>query len=272
MALFDDDFLRRLETLRVAFARRAMVEREGDRTTRRPGESMEFASHRAYSSGDDPARIDWHAYARLGELFIKQFQRPSTEALHIVIDTSASMEAKLAPACRIAASMVFVAAAGYARVELSAGGNRVTPSGPTDALRFLEGLSAGGDADPGLPEQRRAVVMISDFWIDEEVFFRQASQFRAQGGELSLIHILSAEEVEPSLEGAVTLVDVESGERKKLFAGPEEREAYARRLAAYSEALRREAARISVPYVRVRSDEPIEVILFDRMRAAGILD
>lgn len=271
MALFDDEFLRRLDLLRVAFVRRSTADREGDRTRRRPGESPEFAGHRAYSPGDATARVDWNVYARLGELFIKQFDRPATESLVVEIDTSASMAVKFDAARRIAAAMLFTAASGYARVELAAGGRRIVPGSPREGLAFLEGLGARGDGVPALPE-RGAVALISDFWWEPEPFFRAAAQFRARGGELSLVHLLSREEVEPSLDGPLTLVDAESGERKRLFAGEPEREAYRRALEGYAGSLAAGAAKIDAPYALVRADEPIEKILFERLRAAGILE
>ena len=265
MALFDETFIRRLENLRLAFARRARGERDGDRTAKRPGASTEFASHRAYSHGDDPSRIDWNAYARLGDLFIKQFERPSTMELKIALDTSASMAPKFDAARRIAAALVFVAEAVYAGVEIGGARGR-------EALALLESLRAEGDAAPALPERPCALIVVSDFWFDEEEFFRRAALFQARGGEAALVHVLSAEEREPTVDGAVELSDAESGARRRLFAGDPEREAYRAALAAYVERLRSEAAKLRAPYAFVPSETPIETVLMEHLRAAGILD
>jgi uncharacterized protein (DUF58 family) len=269
---FDEEFLRRLETLRLAFARRAAADREGDRTRRRPGGSPEFDSHRTYSPGDDPMRIDWNVYARLGDLFLKQFEKPSAEALLILLDTSASMAPKLDQARRIAAAMVFVASAAYARVELSGGGARVTPASVREALGFLEGLSAAGSDEPRAPDHRCAVAVLSDLWIDEAAFLRRAAEFHARGGELALVHVLAPEEIEPTLDGALMLRDAETGRRRKLFVGEPERAEYRRRLQETCARWRREAARLAAPYARVRTDEPIDAILLERLRAAGVLE
>lgn len=265
MALFDEPFIRRLETLRVAFARRARAERDGDRTVKRPGSSTEFASHRAYTPGDDPARIDWHVYARLGDLFIKQFERPSTLSLRIVVDTSASMAPKFDAARKIAAALVLVAEAAYAGVEIGGARGR-------EALAHLESLRAEGDAPPAVPDRPCSLIVVSDFWFDEAAFFRRAALFQARGGELALVHVLAAEEREPTVDGAVEMSDAESGARKRLFAGDPERAAYRAALAAHVEALRSEAAKLQAPYAFVPAEAPIESVLMEHLRAAGVLD
>jgi hypothetical protein len=169
--------------------------------------------------------------------------------------------------------MAFVAAAGYARLELSAGGRTVTPASPHEALAFLDGLECRGADPPKFPERSCAVALLSDFWWEEPGrFLMEASVFRARGGELALVHLLEQEEVEPSLAGSWVLVDAESGERKKLYVGEKERWAYRAALQEHCAKLRGGAGAIGAPYALVRADESIDVVLFERLRVAGVLD
>ena len=51
-----------------------------------------FAGHRAYAMGDDLRMLDWNAYARTGELFLKVLEEEDRRVLTILVDCSPSME------------------------------------------------------------------------------------------------------------------------------------------------------------------------------------
>ena len=42
------------------------------------GTATEFASHRAYATGDEMRHLDWKVYARTKRLVVKQFQEATT--------------------------------------------------------------------------------------------------------------------------------------------------------------------------------------------------
>ncbi len=63
---------------------------KGERRSKKRGESVEFADHRPYVSGDDIRHIDWNIFGRLDRLFLKVFLEEEDLSLHIVIDASAS--------------------------------------------------------------------------------------------------------------------------------------------------------------------------------------
>ena len=65
---------------------------KGERRSKKRGESVEFADHRPYVSGDDLRHIDWNIFARLDHLFLKLFLEEEDLALHIIIDASASSD------------------------------------------------------------------------------------------------------------------------------------------------------------------------------------
>ncbi len=65
---------------------------KGERRSKKRGESVEFADHRPYSTGDDLRHIDWNIYARLDMLFMKLFLEEEDLSLHIVLDCSESAD------------------------------------------------------------------------------------------------------------------------------------------------------------------------------------
>ncbi len=50
-----------------------------------------FAGHRAYAMGDDLRLLDWNAYARTGDLFLKVLEEEDRRVLTILVDCSPSM-------------------------------------------------------------------------------------------------------------------------------------------------------------------------------------
>ena len=55
------------------------------------GAGLEFAQSRLYVAGDPVKSIDWKVSARVGKLYIKEFQEPRQIPLYLLLDTSASM-------------------------------------------------------------------------------------------------------------------------------------------------------------------------------------
>src|SRR5690606_9722395 len=85
---------------------------QGERRSKRRGQSVEFADYRPYVAGDDLRRIDWNALARLDKFFIRIFLEEVDLSLHLVLDASASMDAgepnKLIAAQRIAMALGYI--------------------------------------------------------------------------------------------------------------------------------------------------------------------
>ena len=142
-----------------------------------------FKEHRRYVPGDEPRRVDWHAYARTGELFVKVFEADRGKVLPLLLDLSSSMEFGGPPrwisALRAAAALVYTGLALAERVDLmiSFGGPRtafLSLRGGADlqeGWRFLQEARPGGrggaqSAMRALLKNRRGGVLwwISDFF------------------------------------------------------------------------------------------------------------
>jgi len=91
MRLFDDTTLRTLERLSLWAESVRVGVMKGDRRSRRRGTSIEFADYRDYTQGDDLRRLDWNVLARLERPFIKLTEEEEDLAVHLLVDTSDSM-------------------------------------------------------------------------------------------------------------------------------------------------------------------------------------
>ncbi len=148
---FDSAFLRKLETMAV-FSRRAFAGRlRGEQRSNKHGSSVEFADFRPYSQGDDFRRIDWNAYARFEDLFVKLFIEEEDLFVYLLLDRSASMAfgeptTKFDLARRLTAAVAYIALSHLDRVtvqSLSCEG----PSAPGP-------LSVSVEASPAPPNGR----------------------------------------------------------------------------------------------------------------------
>jgi uncharacterized protein (DUF58 family) len=88
------------------------------------GTGLEFQEVRPYQPGDDVRAIDWNVTARTGEAFIKKYAEERELTVHLLIDTSASMDfgsarwTKREAAAQFAALVSFVAMRNQDRVGL----------------------------------------------------------------------------------------------------------------------------------------------------------
>ena len=88
--LLDPRMLARLEKVDIRSTRMFPGKLQGERRSKKRGQSVEFDDYRNYVPGDDLRFIDWNVYARLDRLFIKLFLEEEDLCLHVVIDCSES--------------------------------------------------------------------------------------------------------------------------------------------------------------------------------------
>ena len=107
--LFDAEFMHKLETLHFLARKVFRGQSHGERTTLRRGMSLEFSDYRRYQAGDDFRYVDWNVYSRLDQLFLKVFTAEEDLTIHLLVDTSQSMQvgdpSKLDYAKRVAAAL-----------------------------------------------------------------------------------------------------------------------------------------------------------------------
>ncbi|HKJ27588.1 MAG TPA: DUF58 domain-containing protein, partial [Anaerolineales bacterium] len=231
--LFDGDFLRQLERLAILSRKAISGRMQGERRSTKRGQSVEFADFRPYSLGDDFRRIDWNAYARLERFFIKLFIEEEDTLVHLLLDTSASMDwgipNKHQYSIRAAAALGYIALAGLDRVTVTALNANHTNHiselyfsphrGKNQAhslFSFLQDLKPGGTGSLAAQALRyRAarpdpgpLVLISDLFDNT---WKDGLHTLASGKfEVTVLHLLAPEEVSPELTGELKLVDIES--------------------------------------------------------------
>jgi uncharacterized protein (DUF58 family) len=297
--LFDEPFLRRLERLAILSRRAAAGQLQGERRSRKRGQSVEFADFRPYAAGDDFRRIDWNAYARLERFFIKLFVEEEDLTVHLLVDTSRSMDwgrpNKLWYAARAAGALGYIALVGLDRVTVTALGGGENGAGYFPPRRgkgqamalftFLQNLAAGGRAGlaPRLASyaataaQPGPLLLFSDLLDDG--WTAGLNVLAARGFEVTVLHVLAPDEVDPGaaewLDTGQTadfkLQDVETGGEVEITADYDLLRRYRHNLAAWQEELRRFCAARGMHYAPVETSLPLEEMLFAWLRQRGVL-
>src|SRR6267142_1903579 len=129
MALFDSEFLKKLEYLSLISKRVFRGSILAQRRTRQLGGGIEFAEHRKYTPGDDFRYIDWNLYARQDDLLLKRFQEEEDLHVYFLLDCSRSMgfgnPPKFDLARQVTAALAYIALADLDRIAVIAFADRV---------------------------------------------------------------------------------------------------------------------------------------------------
>lgn len=287
---FDETFLRRLEQLELASRRLTAGRMKGERRSVRRGQSVEFADYRTYATGDDLRQLDWNAYARLEKLFVKLFVEEEDVTVHILVDASRSMDYgvpnKLDAARRAAAALGYLGLASMDRVSVAFLGD-----GTATAMRPMRGKRRAAElfsflAEPrtdrltGLASAARSyasrmrgtgpLLLISDLmdpgYLDA---LRDLAGTRCQ---LSVLHLLAPDELEPDVPPDARLVDHETGHAVEVSGDDDLVDRYRTRLAEWQGEIAAFVARRGGAYVTVPSDLDLADLLFDVLRRRRVVE
>ena len=261
---------------------------KGERRSRRKGQSVEFADFRNYVPGDDLRFIDWNTYARLDRLFLKMFLEEEDLHFYALIDASASMDfgdpTKLQlrqatgrragvhrPGPRRSGEDRDARPAVAPRPCFAAGGacggcsSTSTSFQPDETVPLAEGVKNFCLRNSG----KGIVVLISDL-MDKSGYEPALRYLLAQQMDVYVIHVLSAEEIDPDLQGDLRLVDCEDADVAEITVSGAAAEALqARRSRRSSSRPGSSAAAAAWSTCWPSNEMPVEELITDYLRAAG---
>jgi uncharacterized protein (DUF58 family) len=280
----------RLDSLDVLSRRILQGKLQGERRSKRRGQSVEFADHRPYVVGDDLRFVDWNIYGRLNQLFLKLFLEEQDLTVHLLVDTSASMAvgepSKGLFARRLTAALGYISLVNNNRLTISlfGDGTRVRLAnmrGRNYLPQMAEVLLTTDCEGPSNFEKacREAAlsrigsgvtIVVSDFLFKQgyEDALRRLIGARY---ELYAIQVLSPQEIEPELTGDLKLLDVEDEDTAEVTVSSALIKYYKRNLAAYCEQLRGFCTQRGATYVRANSADSVETLVLNYLRRIQLL-
>ncbi|HKQ40129.1 MAG TPA: DUF58 domain-containing protein [Verrucomicrobiae bacterium] len=252
------------------------------------GFSVEFTEYRPYTPGDDPRYLDWRLYARTDRYYIKKFEDETNLRCHLLVDNSRSMTygsqawTKAQYAHTLAATLAYFLSVQGDAVGLLTFDERIReylparnrPGHLRHLMLMLEKPAAGSATDVNaalnriieVVRRRGLVVLISDLLTPLESLEANLTALAAWGHELVLFQVLDPAELKFSFNDASIFEDVES--RRGLYIDPgAARREYLRRFEAHNAAVQTIVDKIGASYVQFGTDRPLELALFDFMRA-----
>jgi uncharacterized protein (DUF58 family) len=288
--LFSNAVLSRLERLRINTQRRFTDRRRGEHIAGRSGTSNEFSDYRDYVAGDDVRFVDWNIFARLHRPYLKLYHQEEEMHVAVLVDASASMQfdGKLERARQLAAAFAVMGLFGTEKVSVhafNALGASLSSIGPcrgranlSTVLSFVEGIAGGGDepVDQAVEEflkrhsGRGVAIILSDFFTFGELH-RTFNRLFSAGQEIHAVQILAPAELDPELTGDTRLVDSETSATLDVSFNADLLALYHEYLESLSRDLWALCRRRAGRFLSASSAEPLNDILFDRMRRGGWL-
>ena len=291
-APFTADFVNRLEALRLRTRKEFLGSRPGSYSSPRRGTSLEFADYRRYSPGDDIRYLDWGIFARSDRLYIKLFREEVDLFVYLFIDASGSMAfptagEKFSPACHIALALAYVVLANHDHVKLHLLREPAAAASPfyagrhriMDCIDFLASASPGGALEmaPSLGDHLKRLrrpgkaILIADFLTPSPSYQRGLNLLRASNLDISVIQILSRQEIAPPFPGGgLALVDSESrAELAVQWSGELLRE-YQERLERHNRELKSFCHQGGIHYSLFVTDQELSAFVLETLPAIGL--
>lgn len=289
--LLDPDLIRTLDYLAAVVRKIHLGEMQGGHWSHRPGFGLDFKDHRSYVQGDDPRRVDWNLYVRLGRLFVKVFHDEEDVDIHLVLDRSASMlfgsPTKHRYASQIAAAIAYVALTSQERIGLWTFSNGICKGshpgrGNAHLCHVFDSLA--NDTAHGATGMKDALtslvartprgglyILFSDFldcpdW--EHSLKMLADRPRS---ELQVLHIADREECRPTTRGNTQLSALETGESISLTITDKAVEQYENKWQAHQQDAEQFCRRRNVPYLLAVTEASVNSTLIAFLKQKGML-
>lgn len=265
----------------------------GERRSTRRGEGIEFTDYRDYTPGDDLRSVDWNLYARLDRPYVRLFEEEEDSAITVLVDGSGSMGWEGSAIDRWSAVQQLAAAMGGIALmhgDILYGGltqtsdalvtwgpyrgrgfymvwqkwvDALKPSGTTTLTRSFE--------EYALRARRPALVFVLTDGYDVEGLRRGTAVLAAHGHEIVILHVLTPDELEPTLQGDLRLVDTETENNREVSIDAAILAAYQQKLEQWCRELRFITAKHNGRYVLLRADLPLRRLLLEDLRYADVL-
>lgn len=280
MGLLDQASKRLLEQLRLAVKPKSAGSGQGEHRSETLASGVEFADHRKYVPGDDVRRIDWKAFARHKQLFLKVFEEEREVRIYVLLDISQSMTrgepSKLSMGKSIAAAFSYLGMKQFDQVRVipfsrELGREHVAARSKA-GFPLLERTIAGLEAESitSFAEVTRTfadrypghglVVIVTDL-MDPADWSESFKALARLGHELCLVHVSCEEDVNPSFRGELELLDVESGREVTVRVSPSLLEAYHAEVTAHLDNCREACLKVGGRFVSAPVERPIYDLL-----------
>ncbi|MFB6193032.1 MAG: DUF58 domain-containing protein [Candidatus Nanohaloarchaea archaeon] len=284
--MIDIEFLDELQNFQLALSKHSEERSQGEQSSGFTGSGMIFKDHKQYAPGDDIRRIDWKAYARTNDYFVKRFEEEKNLTIHILLDRSSSMDygtpTKYDYGGKIGMAVADMAMNTNDRfrfsvfsetiTDISAGRRNSNLPEIIDTLNELR-KTPESKVERCLTEyanrikNKSAVVIISDFLTDLDEI--ESGVEGLKDTDVVLVNVLDEEEIDPSFEGDTILKDPESESKLRTYLSQRTKKQYQEELESHQTQIREIANSQGAKYVPVSTGDDIFESLLEVWRAVN---
>lgn len=270
--MIEIDFLEKLQNFHLALKKNSSQIRQGEQSSEMSGHGMIFKDHKEYVPGDDIRRIDWKAYARTKEFYVKRFDEEKDVTVHIVVDRSSSMDFgdinKYEFAAKIGLGLAFMTNKTNDRFRYAVFSETLTDLTSARRNAHLVNLTETLNDVRHTPESevekclteyssrienKSIVVVISDFLTDTTEIRNGLEALKHT--ETVLVNVLDSEELDPSFKGDTILQDPESSSTLRAYLSQGLKSSYKTRLQKHVEEIEEICEEHGAGYVLAPSGE-----------------
>ena len=266
------DFLEDLDNFQVALKKNSTEIREGEQKSLRSGQGMIFKDHKQYVPGDDIRKIDWKAYARTKDFFIKRFEEEKNVTVHIILDRSSSMDYgnnnKYDYAGRLGLAAAYMASKTNDRFRFSVFSETLTDLTAARRNGNLASLVKSLNGIRKTPESKierciteyssriknkSIVIILSDFLTETDEI--ESALESLQHTDAILVNVLDETEINPDIEGYAILKDPESSSKLRTYLSPRSKDRYKSNLEEHTAAIEESAMKNGAEYLKVSTGD-----------------
>ncbi len=272
--MIEIDFIDQLDRFNLVLKKNSSEINEGQQKSNFSGQGMIFEDHKKYVPGDDIRKMDWKAYARTEQFYIKRFEQEKSLTLHILVDRSSSMDYgennKYDYAAKLGLATAYMASNTNDRFRYSVFSETITDISSArrnpNLAAMVETLNNLRKTPDSLIEEciteyskrirnKSAVIIFSDFLTDLEQI--ESALKRLKDTETILVNTLAAQELDPDLQGDKILLDPESDSRIRTYLSKKTRKDYRKDLEEHTSNIEELTNRYNAKYVKISTEEEV---------------
>lgn len=273
--MINTSFLDTLKKFSLIVQKRVTSPYSGQKLSTVHGRGMTFKDYRIYALGDDFRTIDWKVFARTDDLYIKTFEEERNLNVHILVDSSGSMNfghplSKFDYASMIGVGFAYLSLLDNEKVQFATFSdglqifpsrrgmyhiasmvdhvNSITPSGKTQFLETLRQYKR-------YIGSRSLIVIVSDLLYDPKEI--EDALLLLGKHDIKLIQVLDTQEKNLTMEGDFKLKDAESSDILRTYISPRLRQQYTKMMEDHVARITDICNPLGVSFYQVTSDKQI---------------
>lgn len=271
--MIDPEFLDHLSRFNLIVQKRVTSNYIGTRESLATGGGLVFADHQQYAPGDDFRHIDWKVFGRTDKLYVRRFEEERALTVHIMIDTSASMnfKEKWDYAASIGIGFSYLTMRENEKLQLSTFSDDVKTLRPrkgraqlAQMVDTMNNMRLKGNTNfisamqvtKKATKSKSMIVVISDFMFDAQDIDDGLAMLGTKH-DVKVVMVLDKDEKNLNFQGEYKFIDAETETQLQTYVSTGLKESYKSRLDKHISKVAEIAGRQKAEFHLVTTEESV---------------